>query len=175
MAETTSEVPVNRSKTPAAMPWRPFESLRREVDRLFDDFDGGFWRAPFRGSLLDVAPFRRSNGDVATIPAVDISETDKAYEVTAELPGMDEKNIDVKLANGVLTIKGEKQDDKEESKKDFYMRERSFGAFERTFQIPDDVDSGKIEAKFEKGVLVVTLPKSAAAQQPAKKIDVKAA
>ena len=88
---------------------------------------------------------------------------------------MDEKNIEVKLANGVLTIKGEKQDDKEESKKDYYTRERSFGSFERTFQVPDDVDSDNIAAKFHKGVLRVTLPKSAAAQQPAKKIDVKAA
>ena len=85
---------------------------------------------------------------------------------------MDEKNIDLKIANGVLTIRGEKQDEKE--KKDYYMRERSYGSFERTFEVPEGVDTDKIEATFKKGVLTVTLPKKAEAQKPAKKIEVKA-
>ena len=108
------------------------------------------------------------------MPAVDVSETDKAYEITTELPGMDEKSVDVKLANGMLTLRGEKQDTKEESKKDYYMRERSFGSFERTFAVPDDVDTDKIEASFKNGVLSVTLPKSAEAQKSEKKIQIKA-
>lgn len=176
MTETTSKVPVKAEKASPGMPqaWRPFESLRREVDRLFDDFDGGFWRSPFRGSLFDVAPFRRGEAALPATPAVDVSETDKAYEITAELPGIDEKNVEVKLANGMLTIKGEKQDEKEEKKKDYYMRERSFGSFERTFAVPDGVDSDKIEANFKKGVLRITLPKSAEAQKAEKKIAVKA-
>ena len=91
------------------------------------------------------------------------------------MPGIDEKNVEVKLANGLLTIKGEKQDEKEEKKKDYYMRERSFGSFERTFQVPDGVDSDKIDASFKKGVLTVTLPKSVEAQKSEKKIAVKAA
>jgi len=177
MAETTSKVPVKTEKTPPStlQAWRPFESLRREVDRLFDDFDGGIWRSPFRRSFFDVEPFRRAEAAFGAVPAVDITETDKAYEITAELPGMDEKNVEVKLANGVLTIKGEKQDEKEEKKKDYYMRERSFGSFERTFQAPDGVDTDRIEASFKKGVLTVTLPKSAEAQKAEKKIAVKAA
>ena len=177
MAETTSKVPVKTEKTPPStlQAWRPFESLRREVDRLFEDFDGGLWRSPFRGSFFDVAPFRRGEAVFGAVPAVDVSETDKAYEITAELPGIDEKNVEVKLANGLLTIKGEKQDEKEEKKKDYYMRERSFGSFERTFQVPDGVDSDKIDASFKKGVLTVTLPKSAEAQKAEKKIAVKAA
>ena len=176
MAETTSKVPVKTEK-PATPPqvWRPFEGLRHEIDRLFDEFDGGFWRTPFRSSLLDVAPFRNGNGGFASVPAVDVSETDKAYEITAELPGMDEKNVEVKVANGLLTIKGEKQDEKEEKKKDYYRRERSFGSFERSFQVPEGVDADKIEANFKKGVLSVTLPKSAEAQKAEKKIAVKAA
>ena len=109
------------------------------------------------------------------MPTVDISETDKAYEITAELPGMDEKNVEVKLANGLLTIKGEKQDEKEEKKKDYHMRERSYGSFERSFQVPDGVDADKIEANFKKGVLTVILPKSAEAQKAEKKITVKSA
>jgi HSP20 family protein len=174
MAEP-SKVPVNTEKSPAApQVWRPFEGLRQEIERLFDEFDGGFWRAPFRSSMFDVAPSRNGNG-FATLPAVDVSETDKAYEITAELPGMDEKNVEVKVANGVLTIKGEKQDDKEEKKKNYYRRERSFGSFERSFQVPEGVDSDKIEANFKKGVLSVTLPKSPEAQKAEKKIAVKAA
>ena len=177
MAEATSKVPVKTEKSPAAVPqaWRPFESLRREVDRLFDDFDGGFWRSPFRNSFFDVEPFRRGNGGSLATPAVDVSETDKAYEITAELPGMDEKNVEVKVANGVLSVKGEKQDEKEEKKKDYYMRERSFGSFERTFALPDGVDADKIEASFKKGVLSVMLPKSPEAQKAEKKITVEAA
>jgi HSP20 family protein len=110
-----------------------------------------------------------------TSPAVDVVESEMAYEITAELPGMDEKNIEVKVANGSLTIKGEKQEEKEEKKKDYYLHERKFGSFERSFEVPDTFDVDKIEATFKKGVLSVTLPKKAEAQKPAKKVEVKAA
>jgi HSP20 family protein len=175
VAEPT-KLPVKNEKT-ALTPvpaWRPFETLRREIDRLFEDFDGGLWRSPFRRSLFEAAPlFSRESAWAA--PAVDISDTEKAYEITAELPGIDEKNIEVNVANGVLTIKGEKQEDKEEKKKDYYLRERTYGSFERSFEVPDGVDAEKIEASFKKGVLTVTLPKKPEAQKAAKKIDVKAA
>ncbi len=172
MAESTSKVPVRTERSSPQLPqqWQPFELFRREMDRLFDDFSSGFWR----GSLFDMAPFRRAEAAFRTMPAVDVAETDKAYEITAELPGLEEKNIEVKLANGVLSIKGEKQEDKKEKEKDYYRRERSFGSFERSFQVPDDVDENKIEASFKNGILSVTLPKNAAAQQQAKKIEVKA-
>ena len=86
---------------------------------------------------------------------------------------MDGKNIAVKVVNG--TIEGEKQEEKEEKKKDYYLHERRFGSFERSFQVPEGVDADKIEASFKKGVLTVVLPKKPEAQKPAKKIDVKAA
>ena len=176
MADAT-KVPVKAEKpsVPAPQAWRPFETLRREVDRLFDDFDGGFRRWPFRRSLFDVAPSWRSELAWPAAPAVDFAETDKAYEVTAELPGLDEKGIEVKFADGVLTIKAEKQEEKEEKKKDYYLHERSFGSFHRALQVPAGIDSDKIEASFKKGVLTVTLPKSAEAQKAEKKIAVKAA
>jgi HSP20 family protein len=120
-----------------------------------------------------MAPSRGADATFRTMPAVDVTETDKAYEITAELPGLEEKNIEVKLANGVLSIKGEKQEEKEEKQKDYFRRERSFGSFERTFQVPDDVEEDKIEAGFKNGILSVTLPKSAEAQKQAKKIEVK--
>ncbi len=178
MAETITKLPVKteeKGTASALRPWRPFESLRREIDQLFDEFDGGVWRWPFRRSLFDIEPFRRTEAVFGAIPAVDVVETDKAYEITAELPGMSDKNVEVKLADGVLTIKGEKQEEKEEKKKDYYLHERNFGAFQRAFQVPDGVDADKIEASFKNGVLTVTLPKSAEAQKTAKKIDVKAA
>src|SRR5215471_21235457 len=99
--------------------WRPFETLRREVDRLFDNFGGGFWPSPFRRSTFDIEPFWRREAAWTAVPAVDVAESDKAYEITAELPGMDEKNINITLVNGGLTIKGEKREETEEKKKDY--------------------------------------------------------
>lgn len=112
---------------------------------------------------------------MSTMPAVDVTETDKAFEIAAELPGMEEKNIEVSVSDGVLTIKGEKQEDKEEKKKDYYLSERTYGSFQRSFEVPKGVDLDKIEASFKKGVLTVTLPKTAEAQKAEKKIAVKSA
>jgi HSP20 family protein len=175
-----TEVPVKTEqkagevKSPALQPWHPVEALRREVDRLFEDFGMDFWRAPSRRSIFNVEPFWRGELKFATAPAVDIVEKDNAFEITADLPGMDEKNVEVQVANGTLTIKGEKKEEKEEKKKDYYLQERHYGSFERSFSIPQGVDADKIEANFKKGVLTVTLPKKPEAQKPAKKIDVKA-
>lgn len=180
MADAVSKVPVKTEEKAPTRPttlqalW-PVESLRREIDRLFDGFDRDYWSFPFRRPIFDVEPFWRRELSWTAAPAVDITESDKAYEVTAELPGMDEKNIEVKVVNGNLTIKGEKQEEKEEKKKDYYLQERHFGSFERRFQLPEGVDADKIEASFNKGVLTVTLPKKLEAQKPEKKIDVKAA
>lgn len=176
MAETITKLPVKKEGgTPAApRPWAPFDSLRREIDRLFEDFNGG-WRSPFGRSFFDVQPLSSREATWPAVPAVDVAETDKGYEITAELPGIDEKNVEVKLADGVLTIKGEKTEEKEEKKKDYYVSERSYGAFQRSFQVPAGVDADKIEASVNKGVLTVKLPKTAEAQQAEKKIPVKAA
>ncbi len=176
MADTT-KVPVKTEKSAASMPQalRPFESLRREVDRLFEDFAGGIWRSPVGRSFFDIEPAWRTQSVMSAMPAVDVTETDKAYEINAELPGMDEKNIEVKVADDVLTIKGEKREEKEEKNKDYYLSERSFGSFQRSFQVPNGVDTDKIEASFKNGVLTVTLPKSTEAQRAEKKITVKAA
>jgi HSP20 family protein len=174
MAEPTKlPVKTEERKAPGFAPWRPFETLRHEIDRVFEDFDGDLWRSRFGRPMFDLQPFWSRGSTWAAVPAVDIAATDKAYEITAELPGMDEKNIEVKFADGVLTIKGEKKDEKEEKKKD--LSERSYGSFQRSFQVPDGVDTDKIEATFKKGILTVALPKSAESQKAAKKIDVKAA
>jgi HSP20 family protein len=175
MADIETKVPakseekaVERAATPAV--WRPLENLRREVDRIFDEFDRGIWRFP-TPSLFDFAPFAR-RGVVA--PAVDLVERDSDYLFTAELPGMDEKDIELKVAHDVLTIKGEKKEEKEEKKKDYYLSERSYGAFQRSFSLPDDADADKIEASFKKGVLTITVPKKPEAVKPERKVEVKA-
>jgi len=180
MAETATKLSVQtepKAAEPATtpQPWHPFDSLRREVDRLFQDFEHGSWRSPLRGSLFDSPPLWRRQMTWGAAPAVDILEKDGGFEVTVELPGMDEKNIEVNVANGCLTIKGEKQEEKEEKKKDYHLQERHFGSFERRFQVPEGVDAGKIEANFRKGVLTVTLPKRAEAKKAEQKIAIKAA
>jgi HSP20 family protein len=177
MENTATKLPVKNEdkseKKPVPQEWWPFDSLRREVEQLFDDFGHRAWRFPFHRSLLDFEPMRRQG--LAVNPAVDVAETDKAYEVTAELPGMDEKAIEVKIGNGGLTIRGEKTEESEKKDKGSYLSERRYGSFERYFRLPDSVDPDKIEASFNKGVLTVTLPKKAEAQKAEKKIEVKAA
>jgi HSP20 family protein len=172
---TETKLPVTKKPSEPALvgeAWRPFEALRREVDRLFDDFGDDFWRRPFR-SLAGLEKGWAQKSVAA--PAADVVETDKAYEITAEMPGIDQKNIEVNVASGRITIKGEKEEETEEKKKDFYVSERRYGSFERYFGLPEGVDADKIEATFKNGVLKVTLPKTAEAQKAAKKIEVKAA
>jgi HSP20 family protein len=171
------KVPVMMESKPVApstamQAWRPFEGLRREVDRLFEDFTMSPFMMPFRRPAFDLEPFWQPDSWIAA-PAMDLVEHEKAFELTAELPGLDEKDVEVKVAHGVLTIKGEKAEDKEEKAKGFHMRERRFGAFERALRIPDMVEMEKIEATFKKGVLMVKMPKTAEAQKPVKKIAVK--
>ena len=169
MAEPTKLSVKNEKTTAAPIQWTPFESLRREIDQLFDDFGGGFWRTPFRRSASDMVPSWDRDVAWATVPAVDISDTEKAYEITAELPGIDEKNIDVHLANGVLTISGEKHAETED--KDRLFSERYYGRFVRRIPL-EDVDENKVTASFKKGVLIVTLPKSAVAVDRVKRIQI---
>jgi len=115
MAEAASKTPVqteakSSERAPVPQAWQPLETLRREVDRLFQDFDRDSWRLPFRRSTFDVEPFWRRELSWGATPAVDIVEKDNAFEITADLPGFDEKNVEVKLSNGSLTIKGEKRE-----------------------------------------------------------------
>jgi HSP20 family protein len=167
----TEDKKAARSTVPQA--WTPYFNLRQEIDRLFEDFGRGFFASPFRPFNFEPQWSRATA--VTTAPAVDIAESDKAYEITAELPGMDEKNLEVKVANDTLTIRGEKKEEKEQKEKDYYLSERSYGSFERYFRVPDDVDVDKIEANLKNGVLRVVLPKKAEAQKPEKKVEVKAA
>jgi HSP20 family protein len=136
----------------------PFLTLHREMNRLFDDVFRGFDVTPFGGDrFLD-----RAMG----WPNIEVSETEKDVKVTAELPGLEEKDVEVELANGVLAIKGEKKTETEDKGRLF--SERYYGRFERRIPI-DDIEEDKVSASFKNGVLTVTLPKSQKAQQKVKR------
>ena len=173
MTKVMRKVPEGATLVPKS--GQPFDSLRKEVDRLFENFDVGFWRMPIRPSVVASEPFWQSELSWGTVPPVDVVEKDQAYEITAELPGLDEKDVEVKHSNGMLTIKGEKKEESEEKKQGFYVSERSYGSFERSFRVPESVNADEIEATFKKGVLTLVLPKKPEAQSAAKQITVKAA
>jgi HSP20 family protein len=140
----------------------PFLALHREMNRLFDEAFRGFDFAPL--GISD-----RFFGGGASWPNIQVAETDKEIKVTAELPGLDEKDVDVLLANGVLTVSGEKR--AETGDKDRLFSERYYGRFERRIPL-EDVDENKVTALFKKGVLTVTLPKTALAVDRVKRIQI---
>lgn len=174
MAEAATKLPVQKSTVPAKTERRaPFESLRREIDALFDDFRPFDWRLPSKMFGFEVPRLSAAEWQIA--PAIDLIEKDDTYEITAELPGLDEKDVEVRLSNHTLTITGEKSEEKEDKRKDYYLSERRYGSFQRSFQLPEGADSDKIDARFAKGVLTVTLPKTTEAKKAEKKIAIKPA
>ena len=130
----------------ALMPWTGMTSLRKDMDRLFDRFVEPAW--PEMPMLSEWEP------------TVDISEDKDTVTVTAELPGVEQKDIAVSLQDGVLTIKGEKQTEKEEKGKRYHRVERSYGSFYRAVRLPAAVEAGKVAAAFKDGVVTITLPKA---------------
>jgi HSP20 family protein len=148
-------------------------TLRDEIDRMFDRFARGFPGVPSIRRAFDWEPeFRWSSMLETERPAADIVETDKAFRITAELPGMKKEDVEVSVTEGTLTVKGQKKEEREEKQKGYYLSERRYGSFQRAFQLPRIVDTDKIEARFDNGVLTVTIPKSAEALKSEKKIAV---
>jgi HSP20 family protein len=152
-----SLIPVGRDRGVARSEYNPFATLQREIDRLFDGLATNFSSFPARG----------------LVPSMDLSETDKEIEITAELPGLEEKDVQLNVTDNILTIRGEKKNEREEKEKDYHLVERSYGSFTRSIQLPAGVNPDGIKAVMSKGVLKVTVPKPAPAQ--AKKIDINAA
>ncbi len=143
-------------------PWKPFGdlgSLRGEMDKLWDRF---FTRKTIAGALSE-----------EWSPSVDISETEENLFVTAELPGLEAKDVNVTISGDLLTIKGEKKKEKEEKDEHHHYIERFVGSFQRSFRLPVDIQSEKIEASFKKGVLKITLPKAEEAKKKSIEIKVK--
>jgi HSP20 family protein len=174
METAMAEVPVEVKKAPSAQTTLPdvWQSFRSEMDRLFDRFGTGFGFPSLRRMFDVETPWRSSFS--FSMPAIDMSEDEKAYKISAELPGLDSKDIDVSVTGDMLVLKGEKRQEKEEKDKNYHFSERAYGSFQRAFELPASIDRGKITADFSKGVLTITLPKTVEAQQPTKKIAVKA-
>jgi HSP20 family protein len=143
----------------------PFQAFRGEMDRLFDDFLAG---VPALSNLRQSLP----TGQVIT-PALDVKETEKELVVKADLPGIDEKDVQLTLQNGVLSIRGEKKSERKDERENFHLVERSYGSFQRAIRLPDTVDEDKVEARFDKGVLTITLPKRPEMVKAQKKIEIK--
>jgi HSP20 family protein len=155
-----------RDERPLDLFRRDVDSFHRDMDRLFEDF----WGESDSFSLMPEFFGRRE-----VIPQLDVAEDDKAFHVKVELPGMDEKDVDVTLTDRLLTIKGEKKEEKEEKDKDFHRRERGYGYFRRSIEIPAAVDADAITASFRKGVMTIELPKTKEAREKVKHIAVEAA
>ncbi len=135
--------------------FRPFRQLQREIDRIFEDF---------------LLPETRRSFSFGFVPEIDVYETDDAITIEVEAPGMDKKDFKVQVEDGVLRICGEKKLEREKSDRNYHVVERSYGRFERAVRLPDYVDADKVKAKYENGVLTLTLPKKE--EKKAKVVDV---
>lgn len=143
-------------------PWEPLKELqrmRREMDRLWESF-------------FETKPTRRQEEISEWVPSIDLSETKDSYIVKAEIPGMEAKDIDITLQDDLLTIRGEKKQEKEEKDENYHFVERSYGSFTRSIRLPQEVKGDKIKASYKDGVLKITLPKSEEAKKKETKIKV---
>ena len=136
----------------------PFSQFRTEVDRLFEGF-------PFRLPTFKFARF-------AAAPAIAITETDKFYKITAELPGIEAKDVDVTFEDGIFRIAGDKKEEREENERDYRLSERSYGAFERLVALPSGANPEKIDATFKNGVLTITVAKNGEERPGVRKIKI---
>lgn len=146
---------------------QPFPALQDQMNRLFEDFFRGF------GTELDFfRPFRAFDRPWGVHPNLDVSETDDAIIVQAELPGLEQKDVEVTIENDMLTLKGTKEDEKKDEERNYYLVERSYGTFQRSVQLPTGLDRDNVKAVFKNGVLTVTLPKTPEAKSERRAIDI---
>ncbi len=150
----------NEERSLAQRAGEPLSHLRNQINRVFDDFFGESWLTPRREMAAGFWP------------QVDVTETDNEIKVSADIPGVEPKDIDVSVEDGMLIIKGEKKYEREEKEKGQYRMERSYGSFERAIELPAEVDESKAKAEFKKGVLRLTLPKRPGAPSRRNKIPV---
>ncbi|KAF0159284.1 MAG: HSP20 family protein [Syntrophaceae bacterium] len=141
-----------------------FYSLQHQMNSLFDDFFTGLGVAP-----RSLAP----GGFGAFMPAIDVKESDKDFTIRAELPGVEEKDIEVTVTHDTVTIKGEKKEAKEDKGKNYYYMERSYGSFNRLIPLGVEADANKTEANFKNGVLNISIPKSTSAKAKGTKVPIK--
>jgi HSP20 family protein len=169
MTKLRKLLPWKKNENEAAMQeysgGHPLERMRDQMNRMFDEF----FRDPFAGLDLDW-PRPLSTGSIS--PQVDIEDKGKELKVSVELPGMDQEDVEVSLTDDALTIRGEKKTEETKEDDGYYLSERSYGSFHRVIPLPVEIESGKVKAKFKKGVLTIKLPKSENAKEKSRKITV---
>jgi HSP20 family protein len=141
-----------------------FDAMRRRMERFFDSY-------PWEGQMPDVMA---NMGRFDLVPDMDVKDSDKELTLTMELPGVDEKDVDITVTDQSLTISGEKKAESSKTEGDFFRSERSFGSFSRSMLLPFRPDADKVEAKYNKGVLTIRVPKPAEAIQSSRKIAISA-
>ena len=173
MNEKTEQTDGGHDKTPE--PANPLATYRDEMDRALGRFFSDDWMSGFPrlGRLWDFPNMLGRPTGMLSMPKADLSEDKRKYELTVELPGMDEKDLKLTLAEGALILKGEKKDEKETKEKDYHITERSYGSVRRRFPLPPGVNVDKMDASFSKGVLKIVLPKTKEAQATSRKIPVR--
>jgi HSP20 family protein len=155
-----------KSNVPSMWSSGVFDDFRKEMDDLVSGFFGNERRWPTPSKAWSALPAGVVN------PAIDVTESDEAITLTAELPGLAEEDVDLTVTEGMITLKGEKKHERDEEKDNVHVTERSYGSFQRSMPVPDRVDAEKISAKFDKGVLKVVMPKKAEAIASARKINI---
>ena len=154
------------SRKGKAEDYHPFYSLQREMNSLFDDFFRGFDITPRGFAVEGLGTFS---------PSIDVKESEKDFMIRAELPGVDEKDVEVTVTNDTVTIKGEKKEEKEDKGENYYYMERSYGSFNRVIPLTEEIESDKAEAGFKNGVLNIKIPKSQKAKAKGTKVPIKGA
>lgn len=151
--------------------WAPLATLRHEIDRLFDDFGTGLWRMP-RARGFD--PGAILAGGLRHAPLVEMVDCDGEYHVKAEVPGLSPEDIEVRIEDGMLILRGETSEETRDEKGDYLLSERHYGAFHRRLRLPAAADTDKVTAKLAQGVLTITIPKTAHARDTARKVAITA-
>jgi len=168
MAEKETNIDVTRDRPAPASEHAgalgPLATLRREMDRLFDEFGTSRWPVPGAMRLMAEMP---------PIPAMDLVGHEGGYEITVELPGIDVKDIELKVTGDMLVLKGEKREESERKDRDRHVSERRYGSFQRSLRLPQDADAARVQATCTNGVLKITLPKSESARENEKKIEIR--
>lgn len=164
-----AQIPVKRSDKESGMSQYPMQQLHQQIDRLFEDAFRGFG-FPSIGSQLG-EPGRWLNSQDFR-PSLNVSSDSKSYQITLEAPGMNEEDLAVEVSGDVLTISGQKQEEKESKEKHFYRIERSYGNFQRTLSLPDDANADEIQASMKNGVLSLVIPRRTAVDTQVKKITI---
>ncbi len=177
-AKTNLKTPKKTESPPATQTRQhPLLDLRQEVDSLFDNFFSSFSLGPFGRYGAEFDPFRRLGTALTSgrgfMPSADVTETDKEFRVSFELPGMDEGDIELSLRDGQLVVKGEKKEEKKTDDEDRHLMERHYGSIYRSLPLPKGVDEESVEATYEKGVLEVTLKKTETPEKTGKTVKIK--